>query len=469
MTIRSFFVLLFFSTPHCLLQAQGYCSGGTVIFTEPAHPVAFDDQAYKTAVQIDEIDIPIQENVRLRVYYPADLPPGEKRPLIALVHGGYFISGNYLDFDAFARALAEKGFVAATIGYRLCKRVDCLIGAGLNLPCQISWNNSFLPSAYVAVTDVNDGLRWLLQRAGQYYIDPEKVVIAGHSAGAYTALNVAFLDQAEIQAVLPTAGVWPDYMAEPLDPIDGIRACIPMAGAFLNLDWIEQKEIAGENIAVGAIHGTSDGVVDYDAGLAIPCCQTYNTTVYGGCDIVQHVRDLGGNWYLLSGVGFGHDISEMPWYDSLSVQIPAFVIKTVICGEPVAQHSAVVRSAPLPMCPFGNPPLSVAPVCDIAPVTPGITVPATEVPGEQEMAGPGLLVYPNPATERVFFRPETPVASGAWQITVFSADGRLLRADRIVPDGPASLDVRTLAPGSYYLRCQSLEHGGYGLVRLIVD
>lgn len=47
--------------------------------------------------------------------------------------------------------------------------------------------------------------------------------------------------------------------------MDGIRAVVPMAGAILNLDWIEESEVIGENIAVGIVHGTADGVVWYGA------------------------------------------------------------------------------------------------------------------------------------------------------------------------------------------------------------
>lgn len=423
-------LFLFFCCPlFCVsLSAQGYCSGDTVYFTEPAHPVEYDDVVYKTAPQIDEWTFEVPENIPLRVYYPTDLPPGEKRPLIALIHGGYFIWGSYLDFDAFARALAQKGFITATIEYRLCHRSDCEIARLTANPCNISWGNSFVPSAYIAAVDVNDGIRWLQQHATDYHIDPEKVVVAGHSAGAFTALNAAFLDQSEIQQMIPSAGVSGKYLGEPLDPVTGIRACITMSGASFDLDWIGSSEVVDEHIAVGIVHGTNDGVVGYGENKAVPCCQTYGAIVHGGCDVAKRVKALGGNYFLLSGEGFGHDIGESPWFDTLAVQIPAFVVKTVVCGENMAKHSAVQRATPLNMCPGNLPLLPAALPCDVDAVTAGITTPVKEAPGGRMNETLGLLVYPNPARDLLHISALSPESSGEWQVVINNMQG--LEIDR---------------------------------------
>lgn len=455
------FCFLFFAPD---LRAQGYCSGDAVIFTEPAHPVDYADVIYKTAPQIDEWNFEVPENIRLRVYYPTDLPAGETRPLIVLVHGGFFIWGSYLDFDAFAKMLAQKGFIAATVGYRLCKRGDCVLAATFNLPCQISWGNSFLPSAYVAAVDVSDGVRWLQQNAADYHIDPEKVVMAGHSAGAFTALNVTFLDQAEIQSVVPSAGVSGKYLGEPLDPVSGIRACIPMAGATLNTDWIEDSEVNGENIAVAAIHGTSDGIVGYGKMAAIPCCQTFSAQVAGGCEVVRRVAELGGNHYLLTGEGFGHDIGESPWFDSLAIQIPAFVVKTVICGENIAQHSVVKRATALQVCPANNPNITPTPLCDVVAAGPPIPTPVSEAPAGQAFP---LRIYPTLTSGPVQLESLSPDAAGEWQLDILSADGHFVRSENIVLAGAATLEFGDLPPGVYFLQLRSLRDGRQQTLRVV--
>ena len=427
-------------------SAQGYCADDTVYLTEN-HAVTYDDVVYKQAAAIDEWFFEVPENIRLRVYYPDDLPAGAQRPLVVLIHGGYFIAGSYHDFNAFAERFARLGFVCATIDYRLCKRNDCLL-ANVFSPCNISWGYSFMPSAYVAAVDVNDGIRWLQQHAADYHIDPEKVVVSGHSAGAFTAMNVAFLDQAEIQQIMPGAGLpGHDYISEPLDPVPGIRAVVPMAGAAFNLDWIGTQEIVDENIAVGIVHGTADGVVDYDVSAAIPCCHTYQTEVYGGCAIAGRVHELGGNLFMLSGEGFGHDIGDSLFLQAIMEQVPAFIVKTVLCGEPVSLHTSVQRDPPLAYCPDGSG--MPQPICDVLPAGPGLTVPVAVVPANFT----DLKVFPSLITgNKVQVALSIPF-EGVYEYTIFDQTGRcvLRHSVRLVPGTQQFEADIPLPAGMYFL------------------
>jgi poly(3-hydroxybutyrate) depolymerase len=427
-------------------SAQGYCADGIVYLTEN-HAVTYDDVVYKQAAAIDEWFFDVPENIPLRVYYPSDLPAGEQRPLVILIHGGYFIAGNYHDFNAFAEAYAKLGFVCATIDYRLCKRNDCLL-ANVFSPCNISWGYSFMPSAYVAAVDVNDGIRWLQQHAADYHIDPEKVVVSGHSAGAFTAMNVAFLDQQEIQEIMPGAGVpGHDYISEPLDPVEGIRAVVSMAGATFNPEWIGTQEIVDRNIAVGVVHGTADGVVDYDVSAAIPCCQTYQTEVYGGCAIAERVHQLGGNLFMLSGEGFGHDIGDSLFLQAIMQQVPAFIVKTVLCGEPVSLHTSVQRDPPLAYCPDGTG--TPQPVCDVLPVGSGLTVPVAVVPANSA----GLKVFPSLITGNKAQAALSIPFDGVYEYTVFNQTGHcVLRHSVRLTSGAQQFDADIPLPaGMYFL------------------
>ena len=447
-----------------LSNAQGYCADGVVYFTEN-HAVAYDDVVYKQAAAIDEWFFEIPENIRLRVYHPTDLPAGTKRPLVVLIHGGYFIAGSYLDFDAFAKRFAELGFVAATIDYRLCKRNDCLLASVLS-PCNISWGYSFIPSAYVAAVDVNDGIRWLQQHADDYFIDPEQIVVSGHSAGAFTALNVAFLDQSEIQQVMPGAGLpGHDYISEALDPVDGIKAVVPMAGATLNLDWIEESEVIGENIAVGIVHGTSDGVVAYGVSEAIPCCNTYQTIVYGGCSVAGRVQELGGNLFMLSGEGFGHDIGDSLFLEAIMEQVPAFIIKTVICGESISLHTSVQRDPPLDVCPNGSE--QAPPICGVLPLTPGgITVPVHEIPADP-IALP-LTASPSPLRgNTLHITLESPV-TGDYQCFIRDQNGKILiRREVRLPAGAQQFEMDVSLPAGVYYLHLTAEHARFEVLKIV--
>lgn len=90
----------------------------------------------------------------------------EPRPAIILVHGGGFRAGNRQSYLAAAARLAERGYVAATVSYRLAPR------------------NQF-PAA---VHDVKAAVRFLRAKASQYGIDPERIGAMGGSAGGHLVL-----------------------------------------------------------------------------------------------------------------------------------------------------------------------------------------------------------------------------------------------------------------------------------------
>jgi predicted esterase len=254
------------------LDAQAIVEGDDVYYPF-AHPVEYDQVVYKTANQIDEINFGITENLALRVYYPSDLDAGEKRPLVVLIHGGGFISGTFAGFFEEAELLAQLGYIAVSVQYRLCKRNDCVIAAALTYPCNVAWGTSLVPSSYAAAVDVQDAIEWLELHADQYHIDTSKIAVGGHSAGAITALNVAFMDQEEVNEICAGCGTWPDYLEGELEPNTGIKAVFSMSGAIYDTLWIDENE---NQIDLMAIHGTHDGIVAYEAEPVYPCCNTYS-------------------------------------------------------------------------------------------------------------------------------------------------------------------------------------------------
>jgi len=345
------------------LQGQGYCEEDCILLPE-VHPVDSMDVVYGTAPTIDEWDIPFFTPLRLRVYYPADLQAGERRPLVVLIHGGGFVDGEYTDFAQQARQLAELGFVAATVGYRLCKRGDCLIAAGLSFPCNVSWNNSLVPSAYVAAVDVLNGINWLKQHAFEIPLDPENIAVGGHSAGAWTALHAAFMDQDEVNSVCAGCGTWPDYVGAPLPVVTGIRAVFPMSGAILDTTWIDEDE---SDISVMLLHGTHDGVVFYGTAPVYPCCATYQVPVHGSGTIAEYLNQQGVSYYLLTGNGFGHNIYDPQWRSFIEEQLVGFLTQALICegGWTAQLHTEIVRNPPDVTCPPPFPPILPAPVSSL--------------------------------------------------------------------------------------------------------
>src|SRR6266446_170195 len=86
-------------------------------------------------------------------------------PAIICIHGGGFRGGTREGYDGFCIKLAQHGFVAATVTYRLAPKYQ-------------------FPAA---VYDVKAAVRWLRANAAKYQIDPARIGATGGSAGGHLA------------------------------------------------------------------------------------------------------------------------------------------------------------------------------------------------------------------------------------------------------------------------------------------
>ncbi|WP_280434658.1 alpha/beta hydrolase [Nocardia carnea] len=120
----------------------------------------------------------IDEAVTVRVFRPAAVPrPG---PALLFIHGGGYVIGNAAMGDRFCRLVADRlGVVAASVEYRLAP------------------DHPFP----VPLEDCYAGLRWL---AAQSDVDPQRIAIAGESAGGGLAAALALLarDRGQIRPAL---------------------------------------------------------------------------------------------------------------------------------------------------------------------------------------------------------------------------------------------------------------------------
>jgi len=87
-------------------------------------------------------------------------------PAVVCIHGGGFRAGNREHHDRLCIQLAERGYVAATVSYRLAP-------------------NYQFPAA---IHDVKSAVRWLRANADKYGIDPGRIGTTGDSAGGHLAL-----------------------------------------------------------------------------------------------------------------------------------------------------------------------------------------------------------------------------------------------------------------------------------------
>lgn len=86
-------------------------------------------------------------------------------PVVLCIHGGGFRAGHRDGNNALCLKLVQRGFVAATVSYRLAPKYQ-------------------FPAA---VHDVKAAVRWLRANAVKYQIDPARLGVTGDSAGGHLA------------------------------------------------------------------------------------------------------------------------------------------------------------------------------------------------------------------------------------------------------------------------------------------
>ena len=158
---------------------------------------------------------------KLDIYAPTRLAAGSKLPIIVFFYGGSWNSGSKEGYAFVGRALAARGFVVVIPDYRLVPEV--------RFP-------GFLEDGAAAV-------KWVRANAPRFGGDPDNMVLAGHSAGAYNAamlsLDPRWLgpDRAAIRGFAGLAGPY-DFL-----PLDGITK--PVFGEATDLDATQPVNFAG--------------------------------------------------------------------------------------------------------------------------------------------------------------------------------------------------------------------------------
>jgi dienelactone hydrolase len=174
------------------------------------------------------------------------------RPAVVWVHGGYFVEGSktvswYKDArEQFARA----GYVTLSINYRLDPNLP--YGAG---PAVTELRiDEYVNATFNAQHDAQAAVRWVRANARKLGVDPEKIAIAGHSAGGITAQMVAFNDHD------PGSSGNPGHSSRVAAAVASSGGSLP--GKMVQVDTGEPPLLV--------THGLVDDVVPYPA--AVPTC-----------------------------------------------------------------------------------------------------------------------------------------------------------------------------------------------------
>jgi acetyl esterase/lipase len=112
-------------------------------------------------------------------------PEGEGPfPAIVFIHGGGWYQGNRQGYKAAIKEAAERGYVAATISYRLMKFDEAKKETATATP--------IFPAQ---IHDAKAAIRSLRANAEKYRIDPNRIGVTGGSAGGHLSLMVGLTDE----------------------------------------------------------------------------------------------------------------------------------------------------------------------------------------------------------------------------------------------------------------------------------
>lgn len=141
-----------------LFDAGAKATSAALVKHVPADVVARTDEVYD----------PASPDGKLDVYHPA-AAEGRKLTTVVWVHGGGFVSGRKEDIGNYCRVLAGQGFTVVSVDYTIAPEAE-------------------YPTP---VLQANAALGWLVRNAGRLPIDPDKLVLAGDSAGSHIVTQLA--------------------------------------------------------------------------------------------------------------------------------------------------------------------------------------------------------------------------------------------------------------------------------------
>ena len=207
----------------------------------------------------------------LDLYEPAN-DTLRSRPLVICIHGGSLIVGDRGEMTPFCTDFARRGYVAATIDYRV----------GIEDPKGV---RTILEALLRGVQDAKAAVRFFRSKAAQYRIDTSQIFIEGSSAGSMVAVHYAYWNQDEIPPDVNQAK-WGNIEGASGNPgfSTAIKGIVNYCGAIIDPTWID----AGE-VPVANFHGLLDPVVPPDSGVS----GDFNIKMYGGVAISRIATQLG--------------------------------------------------------------------------------------------------------------------------------------------------------------------------------
>lgn len=228
-----------------VLAAAGYGTWRWAVARGSAATLDWIDARFSRATPVrlaEEGRYGASDHQNVELWVPQGQVPAGGWPLVVFVYGGGWHDGATEEYRFVARTLGDRGYATALVGYRL-------VPEG-RFPAMLQ--------------DTAAGVRWTRDHAAGASIDAKRLVLTGHSAGAYNVLMLTLDPQWLEEAGVPGSAIAGTVsLAGPADfyPFTSASAKNAMAGAP---DPKGTQPISFARAGAPPIlllHGTADDVV----------------------------------------------------------------------------------------------------------------------------------------------------------------------------------------------------------------
>ncbi|MEZ5338401.1 MAG: alpha/beta hydrolase [bacterium] len=188
-------------------------------------------------------------DVALDIYLP-EQQAEELHPVVLYIHGGGWQGGDKAEGRIFLSNPVANGWIGVSTNYRLSQQATW--------PAQID--------------DVRAALEWIAKHAGELHADPQRIVVAGGSAGGHLSLMCGLDQQAwQDYTVIGCFSLYgpSDFLAEEWNGHNIRYMLVNMLGA----DPVDDPELARDasplyyadsrDVPVFMVHGDADALVPY--------------------------------------------------------------------------------------------------------------------------------------------------------------------------------------------------------------
>jgi acetyl esterase/lipase len=187
---------------------------------------------------------------RLDLYVRYARDPKVRRPGVLFIHGGGFTGGDKAEYRSASVSadLARAGYVVVSCNYVLGPKDKPGV-----------WPRN--------IADCRDAVRWMRANADALDLDPDRIAVAGGSAGGYLALMVGLSDDktgpggdpaakhsAKVSAVIDFYGVV-NFSKHGKGQVPGVSAAEQAA-------YLPENQCDPQDPPVLILHGTADTTVD---------------------------------------------------------------------------------------------------------------------------------------------------------------------------------------------------------------